>query len=134
MSRYLIAYVVTAVIFLGLDFVYLSLAGGPMYRQALGDHLANPMRVVPGIVFYVIYIFGLQYFAVSPAFQDGQWTTALVRGAVLGFIAYATYEFTNYATLARWTGKLVLVDMVWGTVLSGVASSIAYALTTRWTR
>lgn len=134
MSRYLIAYIVTAVVFLGLDAVYLSTAGAPMYRQALGDQLASPMRIVPGIIFYVIFIAGLQFFAVMPAFEDGQWTTALIRGAALGFIAYATYEFTNYATLARWTGKLVLVDMVWGTVLSGVASSVAYALATRWTR
>lgn len=134
MSRYLVAYIVTAVVFLGLDFIYLRFAGGPMYRQALGDQLAEPMRVLPGIIFYVIFIGGLQYFAVSAAFQDGQWTTALVRGAALGFIGYATYEFTNYATLARWTGKLVLVDMVWGTILSGIASSIAYALATRWTR
>jgi len=35
MRRYLIAYIVTAVVFLG---------GGPMYRQALGDHLPGPLR------------------------------------------------------------------------------------------
>jgi len=44
MRRYLIAYIVTAVVFLGVHFVYLSLAGGPMYRQALGDHLPGPLR------------------------------------------------------------------------------------------
>lgn len=128
MLRYVIAYIVTGIVFLGLDAVYLSTAGAAMYRQALGDQLASPMRVVPAVLFYLIYIGGLMVFAVAPAFESGKWITAVGRGAMLGFLAYATYELTNYATLARWVPKLVVVDLVWGTVLSGVAAGIGVFL------
>ncbi|MCY0385946.1 DUF2177 family protein [Robbsia sp. Bb-Pol-6] len=134
MARYVVAYLVAAVVFLGCDFIYLRFAGAPMYRQALGDQLADPMRIGPGILFYLIFIAGLVFFAVAPAFATGDWKTALLRGAALGFVAYATYELTNHATLARWTPRLVVVDMTWGTVLSGVAAALSYALTVRWTR
>jgi uncharacterized membrane protein len=133
MTRYLSAYFITAIVFFGMDFAYLSTAGVPMFRQALGDQLATPMRAVPAVVFYLLFIVGLVFFAVAPAFDTGKWTTALLRGAALGFTAYATYELTNYATLARWTPKLVFFDLTWGTIVSGVAASIGYALASRWT-
>ena len=34
MTRYLSAYVITAIVFSGLDFAYLSTLGVPMFRQA----------------------------------------------------------------------------------------------------
>ncbi|MGI4856657.1 MAG: DUF2177 family protein [Janthinobacterium lividum] len=134
MARYCVAYLVAAVVFLGCDAIYLRFAGAPMYRLALGDQLADPMRAGPGILFYVIFIAGLVFFAVAPAFAAGGWITACLRGAALGFVAYATYELTNYATLARWTPHLVVVDIVWGTMLSGVASALSYLLAVRWMR
>lgn len=133
MTRYLSAYVITAIVFSGLDFAYLSTLGVPMFRQALGDQLATPMRAAPAIVFYLLFIAGLVFFAVAPAFDSGKWTTACLRGAALGLIAYATYDLTNYATLARWTSKLVLFDLAWGTIVSAVSASIGYALANRLT-
>lgn len=134
MTRYLLAYFIAIVVFLGFDAAYLKFLGAGMYRQALGDQLADPVRIVPALAFYLIYIGGLLYFAISPAFDTGSWGTAALRGALFGFVAYATYELTNHATLARWTPKLVAVDLSWGTVLSGVAATAAYGLASRWGR
>lgn len=133
MTRYVVAYIVTAVVFFGLDALYLRFVGGAMYRQVLGDQMADPARIAPAIAFYLIFIGGLLYFAITPAFGSGMWSSAAGRGAALGFLGYATYELTNYATLARWTSKLVVVDLTWGTVLSAVAAAIGYLLANRWT-
>jgi uncharacterized membrane protein len=38
--------------------------------------------------------------------------------------AYGTYDLTNYATLKPWTLQLAATDMVWGMVLTAVASTL----------
>ena len=64
-----------------------------------------------------------------PALANGSWTTALLNGAFLGFVAYATYDLTNHATLKNWSTLLTVADMAWGTVLTAVAATIGYLLT-----
>ena len=52
----------------------------------------------------------------------------MMRGAVLGLIAYGTYDFTNYATLKQWPLTMVIVDLIWGTFITGVAAAAGYWL------
>ena len=79
------------------------------------------------IVFYLIYAAGVVFFAVRPAVQSGNWSDALLRGAALGFLAYATYDLTNLATLRNWPVSVTLADLVWGTLLTAVAASAGSA-------
>jgi uncharacterized membrane protein len=44
------------------------------------------------------------------------------NGFALGFTAYALYNFTNYATIPGWTWPVVIVDSLWGGVLSAVVN------------
>ncbi len=76
----------------------------------------------PAVLFYLLYIAGILYFAVLPAMGDGRWQTALLQGAVLGFLCYATYDLTNLATLKSWSVKVTVLDIIWGTVLTGGAA------------
>ncbi len=41
-----------------------------------------------------------------------------------GLVAYGTYDLTNQATLKGWSVSLSVIDMAWGTVLTGAASAI----------
>ena len=66
---------------------------------------------------------------VLPALESGRWTTALLNGAAFGFLAYATYDLTNHATLSVWDTRITLADMAWGTFVSGVASVAGYFVT-----
>jgi uncharacterized membrane protein len=75
------------------------------------------------VVFYLLYLLGILFFVVRPALQSGGWTTALTYGALFGFIAYGTYDLTNYATLRQWTLGLTVSDMVWGAVVTAVSSA-----------
>ena len=48
---------------------------------------------------------------------------ALGVGAFFGLVAYGTYDLTNLATLRNWPLPMVIVDLVWGAVLSGVSAA-----------
>lgn len=134
MKTYLSAYGVTATIFLAIDAVWLTTMTGAFYRPMLGSHLAEQPRFAPAAFFYLLYIFGIIYFAVAPALQSAQWSTALINGALLGLVAYATYDLTNQATLREWPTAVSVVDMAWGTFLTGASATLGYLVTTWLTR
>ncbi len=125
MKTYALAYLATAIVFLGLDFIWLSVMGGVLYRPALGDSVLEKFNLIPALFFYAIYVAGIVVFAVSPAMDSGRWTTALIYGGLLGFFCYATYDLTNQATLKQWSTLLTVVDMAWGTLVTAVAATLA---------
>jgi uncharacterized membrane protein len=42
---------------------------------------------------------------------------------MFGFFIYASYDLTNLALLKDWPIGMSLIDMTWGTLLSGVSAS-----------
>lgn len=85
MLRYAAAYLFTGLAFALIDSVWLKTMAPRLYQPLLGDLLAPSFRLAPAVIFYVLYIAGIQIFAVVPALADGRWQTALVKGALLGF-------------------------------------------------
>ncbi len=124
----LVAALVTAIVFGAMDAVWLNTMMTRLYKPEIGE-LIGDLRWAPALVFYVIYIVGMQIFAVAPALKSGQWTTALVYGALFGFFCYATYDLTNYATLKIWSLKVTIADIIWGSFATGTASAVAAAVT-----
>lgn len=131
MKTYISAYFFTLIAFLVIDFIWLSTMASRLYRPAIGDLLAENFRLAPAIIFYLIYAAGLTFLAVRPALISGQWTTALIYGAAVGFMAYATYDLTNQATLKSWSTTLTIADLLWGTFVSAAAAIIGYLVTVR---
>lgn len=124
MVRMIAAYLATGVVFAAMDAVFLTLAGDRLYRPIIGQIMAPGFRLVPAIVFYLVYLVGIQVFVVAPALKDGGgWTGALMMGALYGAFCYATYDLTNQATLAVWSTKITLIDIGWGAVVTGVAAA-----------
>jgi uncharacterized membrane protein len=121
MIRYLVAYAATAIVFLAVDYIWLSRAMG-FYRNSLGDLLADKPNLFAAAAFYSIYFLGIVVFAVMPAARNGGWVSASLLGGLLGLVAYATYDLTNLATLSRWSLVVTIVDMVWGTFITALAS------------
>ncbi|BCJ90465.1 membrane protein [Terrihabitans soli] len=126
--QHLIAYLSVLAIFSVIDTLWLGTMASKVYRPLLGDIVIQDFRVAPAIAFYLFYAIGLVIFAVAPALKNGQWTTALLWGALFGLFAYGTYDLTNYATLRNWGFKVTAIDMAWGTFVSGTASLLAYAV------
>jgi uncharacterized membrane protein len=128
-ARYVTAYFMTVIVVAALDSIWLTQVGPTLYKPVIGSLLAPEPRMVPAVLFYVIYIVGVVYFSVAPALKSRRWQTALVNGAVLGFCAYATYDLTNQATLSVWSNRITIMDMAWGTVLSAVGGTGGYLIT-----
>jgi uncharacterized membrane protein len=130
LMKYLVAYVVTGLAFALIDSVWLRNAYTKLYQPELGDMLMKGgFRLGPAIAFYLLYILGMMIFAVGPAMASGRWQTALIQGALLGFFCYMTYDLTNMATLKQWSMKVVILDIIWGTFLTGSASAAGFFVT-----
>ena len=131
MGPWIIAYIATGVAFLGIDAVWLTFAANKLYRPQIGGLMLDTFSVPPAALFYLIYIGGIVFFAIAPALAGGRWTAALVRGALLGLVAYATYDLTNQATLKGWSSTVTIADLCWGTFVTGAAASVGF-LVLRW--
>ena len=83
-------------------------------------------------VFYLIYVSAIVFFAVAPGLEKASLSKALINGALLGFVAYATYDLSNQSTLKFWELRLTLVDMAWGTFATAAAAGIAYGVSSRF--
>jgi uncharacterized membrane protein len=134
MKTYVVAYLATGLVFLAVDAVWLSAMNRLLYQSLLGPLLLERFRLIPAALFYLIYVFGLVFFAVGPALASGQWSAALLRGAVFGLIAYATYDLTNQATVKGWSAIVSAADMGWGAVASGTAALLGFMITQAVTR
>lgn len=129
---YILAYVGTVVAFLGLDFLWLGKVATGFYRSRIGSLLLDQPNFIAAGAFYLFYVAGIVYFAVQPALVSGSWTTAAISGAILGFIAYGTYDMTNLATLKNWSPTVSAVDMAWGTALTSFSAVVGYWVAQRF--
>ncbi|WP_374393356.1 DUF2177 family protein [Sphingopyxis sp.] len=121
----LAAYIATALVFGALDAIWLTKVGPKLYRPEIGELLMDGWRPAPALIFYVLYILGIQIFAVQPALAAGRWQVAVQYGALFGFFCYMTYDLTNQATMRVWSTKVTLMDIAWGTVATGIAAGAA---------
>jgi uncharacterized membrane protein len=126
-----IPYIVTLVVFVVIDLIWLGYIAKGFYRAQLGSLMAEPMNLPAAVVFYLIYAGGLVFFAVQPGLIQGGWQRGLMLGAILGFVAYATYDLSNLATLRGWPLPLTVVDIVWGSALSAMTAAIAIIISSR---
>lgn len=124
-----IAYGVSLVIFLGIDMLWLQLIAKSFYADKLGGLINPKPSLLIALFFYILYPVGITVFTLIPALKTGSWTTALGLGALLGFIAYMTYDITNLVTLKGWPVTVTLVDIVWGTIVTAATALATYFLT-----
>jgi len=131
MMKYVAAYLGAGLTFAVIDAVWLTTMADRLYRPVIGSLMADRPNMTAAVVFYLIAIGGIVFLAVMPALKEAAWTRALLNGAVLGFVAYATYDLTNQATLSVWSTRLTVIDVGWGTMLTGAASVGGY-FAARW--
>ncbi len=129
MKIYVWAYIATGALSFSVAMLFGFLPqGNNLYRPLLGDLLLAKFRLGPAVAFYLIYMAGIVVFATAPAITSGRWSAALINGALFGFVAYATYDLTNQATLRLWSVTITIVDLCWGTVLTAIAATLGYLI------
>ncbi len=131
MTSFLFKFIVGFVVFLGIDAIWLGFIAKNLYSKTIGHLLSPKPNYIPALIFYVIYVVGVIIFAVNPALKTKSPTLALQYGALLGLIAYATYDLTNLATLKGWPVKVTIIDIIWGTFLTASVSLITYLILNR---
>ena len=122
--KWIVAYLAGGLSFGLLDALWLRWAGPNLYRPLLGDLLAPAFRAAPALAFYLAYVAAMVWFAVRPGLELGV-PYAVLNGALLNTIAYATYDLTNQATLRTWSTQMTLIDIAWGTAATALASGVA---------
>ncbi|HTQ72523.1 MAG TPA: DUF2177 family protein [Acidocella sp.] len=131
MSSYLKAYLASAIIFITLDACWLSVMGPRLYKPLLQGALADTVRPVPALLFYLLYIGGIVVFAVAPSPTPPRLASVILRGIGFGLVAYATYDLTNQATLRTWPPVITLADIGWG-MFATAAAATAGSLAAHW--
>lgn len=128
MTQTILLYGITVVVFLGLDYLGITYIVRPVFEQHVGHLLANPLRLAPAAIFYMFYVGGLLWFVSVPALAEGAPLKAFLGGALLGLLCYGTYEMTNYATLEAWSLQQVVIDGLWGGLLTGFSAWAGVAI------
>lgn len=127
MTKYLAAYFAAGAMLLVLDLAWLHFVMRDVFRSTVGDAALHEVRLLPAAIFYVGFVAALVYFAVVPAIESTSMMTAMGCGALLGLLAYGTYDLTNMATLKPWSWSLVALDVGWGTLVSGLSALMGFA-------
>jgi uncharacterized membrane protein len=126
--KLLTTYLVTLVLFLGIDMIWLTYVAKSFYANELGNLLRSRPVFWAAALFYLLYPLGLAWFGVLKSADSVNMRSALVSGAMFGFFCYLTYDATNYATIQGFSGKVAIIDTLWGTCVSGITAALATGL------
>lgn len=130
MKQFAIAYCASLFTFLIIDAVWLGLVAKEFYASQLGSLMRDDILFVPAGIFYLLYSAGIVMLAVRPEQTHLSLTNVAFYGAVVGFIAYGTYDVTNLATIKNWPPLMSVVDLLWGTAISSIVA-VAGAIAAR---
>ena len=128
MNRYVALYLVTLFVIVPIDFLFLGVVAKSFFTSQVG-HLLGEIKLVPAILFYLIYVAGIVIFVSGGA--GVTWQSTLLYGALFGFFCYATFELTSMSMLKNWSWAVVVVDIAWGSLVTAV-SSTAGLLVASW--
>lgn len=128
MGTYIARFFVTLLLFLATDAVWLGVAAKNMYSKTIGHLMSDKPNLYVALLFYIFYVIGIIVFALNPALKNKSPVLAVELGALLGFIAYSTYDLTNLATLKNWPVQVTVIDIVWGTVLTAAVTLFSYLI------
>jgi uncharacterized membrane protein len=124
--KYFAIYSSFLITMLAIDLIWLLGIAKSLYRDEMGDLMATEPKLVAGLAFYLLYALGAVIFVVIPALSKQSLLYALQYGALFGFFCYMTYDLTNLAVIRDFPTRLAFVDMIWGSFVTAVVSSVAY--------
>jgi len=87
----------------------------------------NP-RFIPAVLIYILIPVAIFLYAIKDALSTKE---AALKGALVGFILYAFYDLTNFATLTNYTLDMTLTDIAWGTAVCTAGAVVGYKFYTR---
>ena len=128
LTKIIILYLLTVPVLFVIDMVWLGIISKNFYKEQLGHLFGDSINWPPVIFFYLLFVVGILVFCVLPVQKEDSLQKAIILGALFGLFTYSTYDLTNFATLKNWPFTVVLVDIVWGIVLSGTVSAVSFLI------
>ena len=116
------ATIISALIFLIIDVIWLSFSVKSFYRPNIGHLLLETPVMWAAILFYLISVIGLAVVIIEPSLDYQNTQKFLIKAFMFGLVAYGTYNLTNMATIKGWSPNVVFVDMIWGGSLTALSS------------
>lgn len=124
MSPLLLSYFIALLTLTVLDGIWLGWLMRDIYAREMGSLMADKVRWLPATLFYLGYPLGVLALVLSPL--PTSLHLALIKGAVLGLIAYGTYNLTGAAVIRGWSTPMALMDVTWGAFLTAAMAGMAY--------
>ena len=125
-------YAITVILFLAIDAGMRTVVMKPIFTRHLGDAMRDSPMLAPAGLFYLAYVAGLVFLVSVPALRDAAPGRAALHGAIIGAMAYGTYEFTSMSIMKDWSWQMVVTDTIWGAVLTGFCAWAGVAVMLRW--
>lgn len=128
----ILSYIFSFFSLLIIDVPWLLIMSKKVYSVRLAHLLAEKPQLLPALLFYIIYPLGILFFISIPAMHYS-WSIGKVAlmGALLGLIAYGTYDLTNNATLNNWPYIITVIDIIWGSVLTSLVSVVSFIVSNK---
>jgi uncharacterized membrane protein len=123
MLKYLGIYLAVFLSMFLVDMLWLRVIAVSWYQQGMGSLLTDSPNLFAAAAFYLLFPVGLLVFAVLPGETGSSVLRVAGMGVLFGFFAYATYDLTNLAVIKNWPLGLTLLDMAWGSAVSGLAAA-----------
>lgn len=124
--KYIYLYLLTFVVFLAIDAIWLGIIAKNLYSEKIGHLMAENPNLIAAGIFYLLFVATLLIFVVIPGYEAQSLTKTIILGALFGMITYATYDLTNLATLKDWPLAVTIIDIIWGASLATVTSVAGY--------
>jgi uncharacterized membrane protein len=124
----ILTFIITLPILAGLDFLFLGYLMKDYYHKYMSAAVTIEFNLFYAFLFYFFYVIGIFVFVVFPNLHSNNQVVVIFYGLMFGFFCYMTYDLTNVATVKNWPLKLIFIDILWGTVVTGLVSFLAYKI------
>lgn len=113
---------VTAIVYLTIDIVYI-MSYTSSFKKYFSIVQGSPAKFkrMPAVITYLILTLGLYYFIIKDR-------RPVIDAFLFGILIYGVYDFTNYATLKKWTLAFSIKDTLWGGIVFTISTFIIYKI------
>ena len=122
----IITYFSMLVFFVVAEVIVLTNIMQPLFKKHIGFLMNEETNFSIAAIFYLIYVAGVFWFATRAGIKSESILITILSGAFLGLLAFGTYEITNYVILKDWNINLVIIDTLWGIIITALMAFVGY--------
>ena len=127
MLAYVLSYISGILTLLILDAVMIWFVILPTFKKYIPTYINTDMNFVAAIAFYLLYIAVILFLVIIPGVElKSSLMDIVAKSALFGFGAYMTYELTSMSVMKGWSWNMVIIDTLWGTVLTTAIGVVMY--------